>query len=192
MIETVAEKGYSITFAEEQKTFCLSLHFNRSNNYILVNGVKIYRCKAKQSERNAAPLCLSSVSKYFSVDDMKKTGICFPHVLIREFMTIYDCHYLLLWCKTYIYKKIYWWNNNIKTENIYLLMSQIKIEGFDFGNVLLDEKSYETILIYNVLYKTLIGSKPMRIIYNMVDSVIRDYGGTKYLVLFGSERHDAI
>ena len=71
-------------------------------------------------------------------------------------------------------------------------MSQIKIEGFDFGNVLLDEKSYETILIYNVLYKTLIGSKPMRIIYNMVDSVIRDYGGTKYLVLFGSERHDAI
>lgn len=71
-------------------------------------------------------------------------------------------------------------------------MSQIKIEGFDFGNVLLDEKSYETILIYNVLYRTLIGSKPMRIIYNMVDSVIRDYGGTKYLVLFGSERHDAI
>ena len=71
-------------------------------------------------------------------------------------------------------------------------MSQIKIEGFDFGNVLLDEKSYETILIYNVLYKTLIGSKPMRIIYNMVDSVIRDYGGTKYLVLFGSERNDAI
>ena len=71
-------------------------------------------------------------------------------------------------------------------------MSQIKIEGFDFGNVLLDEKSYETILIYNVLYKTLIGSKPMRIIYNMVDSVIRDYGGTKYLILFGSERHDAI
>lgn len=53
-------------------------------------------------------------------------------------------------------------------------MSQIKIEGFDFGNVLLDEKSYETILIYNVLYKTLIGSKPMRIIYNMVDSFIRD------------------
>ena len=41
------------------------------------------------------------------------------------------------------------------------------------------------------MYKTLIGSKPMRIIYNMVDSVIRDYGGTKYLVLFGSERHDA-
>ena len=71
-------------------------------------------------------------------------------------------------------------------------MSQIKIEGFDFGNVLLDEKSYETILIYNVLYKTLTGSKPMRIIYNMVDSVIRDYGGTKYLVLFGSERNDAI
>ena len=71
-------------------------------------------------------------------------------------------------------------------------MSQIKIEGFDFGNVVLDEKSYETILIYNVLYKTLIGSKPMRIIYNMVDSVIRDYGGTKYLVLFGSERPDAI
>ena len=32
----------------------------------------------------------------FSVDDMKKTGICFLNVLIRELMTIYDCHYLLL------------------------------------------------------------------------------------------------
>ena len=32
----------------------------------------------------------------------------------------------------------------------------IKIEDFDFGSVLLDEKSFENILIYDVLNKTLI------------------------------------
>ena len=40
----------------------------------------------------------------------------------------------------------------------------IKIEDFDFGNILLDEKSYENILIYNVLYTTLVGAKSMRIV----------------------------
>ena len=35
----------------------------------------------------------------------------------------------------------------------------IKIEHFDF-NVLLDEELYENILIYDVLYKTLIAAKP--------------------------------
>ena len=36
----------------------------------------------------------------------------------------------------------------------------IRIEG----NVLLDEKSYENILIYSISYKTLIGAKPLYVI----------------------------
>ena len=64
----------------------------------------------------------------------------------------------------------------------------IKFEDLDFDNILLDEKSYKNILIYGVLYKILIGAKPLRIICNKVDRFLRDYDGTKYLVLFGYNR----
>ena len=39
----------------------------------------------------------------------------------------------------------------------------IKIEDFDFANSLIDEKSYKYVLVYNILYKTLIGAKPLHI-----------------------------
>ena len=45
------------------------------------------------------------------------------------------------------------------------------------------------ILIYEILYKTLIGVKPLSIIYNKVDGSIRYYNGKKYLVLFGYEKY---
>ena len=32
----------------------------------------------------------------------------------------------------------------------------IKLEDFDLGNMLIDRKSHENILIYDILYKTLI------------------------------------
>ena len=68
----------------------------------------------------------------------------------------------------------------------------MKIEDFDFDNILLAEISYENILICDILRETLIGAKPLRIIFDKVDGFIRDYGGTKYLVLFGPEKYDAI
>ena len=43
-----AEPEYSINFSEQEKKFCLNLHYNRSNSYIFVNGVKIYQFKAKR------------------------------------------------------------------------------------------------------------------------------------------------
>ena len=39
----------------------------------------------------------------------------------------------------------------------------INIKDFDFDNILLDEKSYENILVYDISYKSLIGAKPFRI-----------------------------
>ena len=39
--------------------------------------------------------------------------------------------------------------------------NKIKFEDFDFDDFLLDEKSYENILIYNIWSKTLIGAKPL-------------------------------
>ena len=53
--------------------FCLSLHYNGVNSYLLVNGTEIYKFKAKDSKIIAVPLCLGNISKDWSVDNMKKT-----------------------------------------------------------------------------------------------------------------------
>ena len=45
--------------------------------------------------------------------------------------------------------------------------------------MLLDENSYENVLIYDVLYKTLVGAKPWHSVFNRVNDFIRKYGGTK-------------
>ena len=66
------------------------------------------------------------------------------------------------------------------------------IEDFDFDNFLLDEKSNGNILIYSVSYKTLIGAKPLRIVFNKIDGLIRVYNGSRHLVLFGPEKYDTI
>ena len=50
----------------------------------------------------------------------------------------------------------------------------IKIEGFGFDNILLEKTSYENILTYDVSYKTLIGAKPLCIMFYKVDGFIRD------------------
>ena len=57
---------------------------------------------------------------------------------------------------------------------------------------LIDEKSYEHILVYNNSYKTLIDAKPLCIKFEKIDGFIRVYDGTRYLVLFGSEKYDFI
>ena len=46
-------------------------------------------------------------------------------------------------------------------------------------------------MIYDISYKTLIGVKPFCIRIVKVEELIRVYDGTKYLVLFGSDRYDA-
>ena len=47
-------------------------------------------------------------------------------------------------------------------------------------------------MIYDISYKTLIGSKPLRIRFDKIDGFIRIYDGTRYLTVFGSEKYDAI
>ena len=66
---------YSINFTEQNKTFCLSLHYNGANSYLFVNGTEIYKFKAKDSEIVASPLCLGNVSKDWLIDNTKKTGL---------------------------------------------------------------------------------------------------------------------
>ena len=66
---------YSITFTKENTKFCLSLHYNGANSYLFVNGTEIIKFKAKDSEINPYPLCLPNMSKDWSIDNMKKTGL---------------------------------------------------------------------------------------------------------------------
>ena len=66
----------------------------------------------------------------------------------------------------------------------------IKIKNLDFGNILLYENLYKNLLVYEISYKTLIGAKRIRL--DKVDGFIRVYDGTRYLVLFAPEKHDAI
>ena len=58
---------YSINFTENNKTFCLSLHYSGANIYLLM--------VAKDSEIVASLLCLGNNSKDLTVDNIKKTGL---------------------------------------------------------------------------------------------------------------------
>ena len=82
-----AEKLHSINFTENNKNFCLSLHCNEANSYLFVNGTEIYKFKAKDSEIAATPLCPGNISKDFSVDNMKKTGL---NGYVYDFSVDYD------------------------------------------------------------------------------------------------------
>ena len=53
----------------------LSLHYNGSNSFLFVNAIKIYQFKAKDSEINPYPLGLGYISKVFTIDNTKKTGL---------------------------------------------------------------------------------------------------------------------
>ena len=66
---------YSINFTVTKTKFCLSLHYNGANSYLLVNGTEIYKFKAKDSEIVPSLLCLGNISKDWPIDNMKKTGL---------------------------------------------------------------------------------------------------------------------
>ena len=69
---------------------------------------------------------------------------------------------------------------DIKNRTCYHYDDIIKNEDFNLDNILIDEKSYETILVY-ISYKNLI-AKPLRIRFGKIDGFIRVYDGTRYLV----------
>ena len=66
------EKEYAISFSEQHKKVCLSLHYNGANSFSFVNGVRMYILKAKYSEINAVKLRLGNVSKNVSTNNMKR------------------------------------------------------------------------------------------------------------------------
>ena len=67
-----------------------------------------------------------------------------------------------------------------------------RIKDFDTDNNLIDGKPYENSLVYNIPYKSVTGAKPLGIRFNKVNGFVRIYAGTRYLVSFEPEKHDAV
>ena len=82
-----SEKMYSINFTVTGKKFCLSLHYNGANSYLFVYGKEIHKFKAKDSEIVSTLLCLGNISKNWSVNNMKKTGL---NGYVYDFSVDYD------------------------------------------------------------------------------------------------------
>ena len=61
---------------------------------------------------------------------------------------------------------------DIKNCTYYYFDVIIRVEDIDFFNILLEEKSYENILIYDISYKTFMGAKPLRIRFDEAYGVI--------------------
>ena len=100
-----AEKMYSVNFTVTKK-FCLSLHYNGANSYLFVNGTEVYKFKAKDSAVVASPSCLGNISKDWSTDNMKKTGLTgyvYDFSANYNTVTVYDIKDI----HKYLMKKIY-------------------------------------------------------------------------------------
>ena len=82
-----AEKMHSINFTENNKKFCLSLHYDGANSYLFINGRKIYKFKVKDSKIAATPLSLGNISKDWTVDNMKNAEL---NECVYDFSVDYD------------------------------------------------------------------------------------------------------
>ena len=63
------------------------VHYNGANSYLFVNGTKIINFKTKDTEIVATPLCLGNISKDWSLDNIKKTGL---NGYVYDFNVDYD------------------------------------------------------------------------------------------------------
>ena len=78
---------YSINFTDHRKKCCLSLNYNGSNSYLFVNRTEIIKFKAEDSNVIATLLCLGNISKDWSVDNIKDTGL---NGYVYDFSVDYD------------------------------------------------------------------------------------------------------
>ena len=72
---TLTVEAKYINFTQSGKTFVLSLHYNGNSSFLFVNATKVYQFKAKHLDIKDYALCLGNVSKYFAINNMRKTGL---------------------------------------------------------------------------------------------------------------------
>ena len=81
---------------------------------------------------------------------------------------------------------------DIKNNARYYFGHIIRLIGINPGDFSLDRKHYENILIYDILYKILTGSIPLRIRFDKIGGFIKTYAGIWYLALFGGGFYNRI
>ena len=67
----------------------MSLHYNKENSLLFVNGIKIIKFKSKDPEIFLYPLCLANTSRDWSEDNKKKTG---SNGYVYDFSVDYDAN----------------------------------------------------------------------------------------------------
>ena len=77
-------------FTVENKTFCLSLHYNGDDSYLLVNGEEITKFKAKNYEIKAHPLCLGIISYEYCTSNDFKNYIEMFFILVLIMLLLYQ------------------------------------------------------------------------------------------------------
>ena len=81
---------------------------------------------------------------------------------------------------------------DIKNRTCFSFDDIMRVTDIDFIDILLDRKSYENILTFDISYKTFMGAKALPIQFEKIDRFIKTYDGIRYLVLFAPERYNAI
>ena len=122
---------YTINFPVTKNKFCLSLHYNGANSYLFVNDTEIIKFKTKDSEIASSSLCLGSISKDWSVDNMKKTGF---NGYIYDFSVDYDATDVddIKDIHKYLMKKITWCKLDLLKKYFCKINDSIKFHKRDF------------------------------------------------------------
>ena len=70
-----AEAIYLISFTQPNKRLVLILHYNESKSFLFVKATKLNQIKTKNSEVKDYALCLGNISKDFTINNFRKTGL---------------------------------------------------------------------------------------------------------------------
>ena len=81
---------------------------------------------------------------------------------------------------------------DIKNRTCFSFDDIMRVTDIDFIDILLDRKSNENILTFDISYKTFMGAKALPIQFEKIDRFIKTYDGIRYLVLFAPERYNTI
>ena len=70
-----ADKIYSQNFTQPSKKFVLSLHYNRNDSYLFVNGKQELKFKCKTENLVKEKLCIGNLSDQWTTSESEKTGL---------------------------------------------------------------------------------------------------------------------
>ena len=70
-----AEMIYKTNFTEQSKKLVLSLHYNRDNSYLFVNGTQELKFKSSVNYLDRNLLCVGNISSDWSLTNSTKTGL---------------------------------------------------------------------------------------------------------------------